>query len=104
MHLPTFGRNQLSLEDLSHTHLTFLYQAMFHGNAKYIFITPTILALMRKIELFNVLKKPLNTEPTLKVVYQDEKRIVFQHLHFSSYEKFQQQVTLEAKAILDLKK
>lgn len=102
LHLPTFGRNLLSLKDLSHTHLNFLYQAMFRGNAKYIFITPTILALMRKIEIFNALKKPISTDFPLKTFYQDEHRTVFQHLHFSNYGKFQQQMTVEAKAIFDL--
>ena len=102
LHVPTVGRNHLSLNDFCPAHLNFLHQAIFMGSAKYIFISPTMFALMKKIEIFNALKKPTNIDLKLKSLYQDERRTVFQHLHFSNYGKFQQQMTVEAKAILEL--
>lgn len=102
LHVPTVGRNRLILEDISPKHIQFLHQAIFQGEAKYIFVNSTAYNLLKKLDGFKALKNSSDTVTTLRVLYQDEQRKIFQHLHFSNYGKFQQQMTMEAKSIFAL--
>lgn len=102
LHVPTVGRNRLISKDILSKHIEFLRQAIFKGEAEYIFVTSTAYNLLKTVNGFEALKKSFETVTSLRTLYQDEQRKIFQHLHFSNYGKFQQQMTLEAKSIFAL--
>lgn len=96
LNIPTVGRNSLAVEDLSESHLAVIRETIFKGRAKYIFLSPGVQRLMQTTRMFNELNKVKREFGALRVLYEDDDRAVFLHLHFSNYGKFEQQLQLEA--------
>ena len=57
---------------------------------------------MRSTDLFPWLALPKRSRNVLSILYDHGKSRIYKHLHFSNYGKFQEQLTLEAKAIAQL--
>ncbi|PXX45184.1 hypothetical protein [Undibacterium pigrum] len=102
-HLPTVGRNKLSVEDLDATHLKRLNQAILEGDATHIFITPTVASLMRSSGAFNWLpSKSIDTADVLPVLFRNSNKTVYSLLHFSSYGKYYRKLHLQIEEIRKL--
>lgn len=92
LHVPTTGRNKLEVKDLSRSHLNRLNAAITEGEAKYIFIPAGVAKLMLQTNAFPWLqKKPLGKDGPLGILYQQQHKTVYKHLHFSNYGKFEEQ-------------
>lgn len=99
LHLPTVGRSNLKLHDLSATHLHWVNEAILTGQPKSTFISAGVARLMRATGLFNWLPRELPQGKVVPVIYSDAGTTVYYHLHFSNYGKFQAQLDAEAEAI-----
>jgi hypothetical protein len=99
---PTTGRNQLSLEDLNESHLMRIRNVIFKSRAKFLFLSDRVQRLLEKTKLFSELSNVKREFLGLKVLYEDDERKVFLHLHFSNFGKFEQQLQSEARAISSL--
>jgi len=89
MHVPTVGQSKLKIDDLSENHLLNLNKWIFGGNAKYIFIPPSVYKLMRQIPLFDWLpEKPITQFRSLPVLYSSDQRTIFMSYHFSCVGKY----------------
>lgn len=99
MHLPTVGKNNLTIDNLDDSHLNYLYDAIFSNSKKTIFMPDSVFRLLKKTEQFSWLKDATSkTEYPLKVFF-DQGPIIYKHLHFSNYGKFQAQKEQEMVAI-----
>ena len=99
---PTTGRNQLSLEDLNESHLMRIRNVIFKSRAKFLFLSADVQRLLEKTKLFSELSNVKRESSGLKVLYEDDERTVFRHLHFSTFGTFEQQLQSEARAISSL--
>ena len=99
---PTTGRNQLSLEDLNESHLMRIRNVIFKSRAKFLFLSAGVQRLLEKTKLFSELSNVKREFRGLKVLYEDDERTVFRHLHFSTFGTFEQQLQSEARAISSL--
>lgn len=99
LHLPTVGRSKLVCGDLDQAHLRSLNSVILTGCAQHIFVSARVADLMRKTEEFPWLPKQSVASATLPVMFRDERRTVYKHLHFSNYGKFQRQLDEEASCI-----
>ena len=102
LEFPTTGRNQLSLEDLNESHLKRIRNIIFNSRAKFIFLSAGVQRLLERTKLFSELSNVKRDFRGLKVLFEDDDRAVFLHLHFSNYGKFEQQLQSEARAISSL--
>lgn len=102
LHLPTVGRSTLVASDLDPKHLTSIRKAIFEGKAKFIFLSAGVHRLLVASGLFPELTAVRRTYGTLRVLYEDDDRAAFLHLHFSNYGKFETQLQAEARAIATL--
>jgi len=102
LHVPTVGRNKLTAQDLDLPHLQRINAAILQGQARYIFISSGVAALMRSSKVFSWLPKEPVGLGSLRILYREPSRIVYSHLHFSNYGKFQKQLEAEAHAIAAL--
>lgn len=103
--IPTVGRNTLEHTDFNPAHLKRIKQAILDGEAQHIFISPTVFKYMKQCAEFRWLpKKPAFSDAadSLKILYQQEAKTIYLHLHFSNYGKFEQQLLKEAAAIRQL--
>ena len=99
---PTVGRSDLTIKDLDPTHLKLLRRVIFEGNAKFIFLSASVKRLLLASGLFPELRAIPRNHGALKILYQDDERTVFLHLHFSNYGTFEKQLQAEAREILNL--
>lgn len=102
LHVPTVGRNKLTAQDLDISHLQRINADILQGKARFIFISPGVARLMRSSKAFPWLPKEATGSGPLHVLYREPSRIVYSHLHFSNYGKFQKQLDAEARAIATL--
>ena len=103
LHLPSVGRNKLSVSDLSTSHLTKINDWIINSPVKYIFISSGVANLMHKSKKLSWLPtKPEDTYRNLKIFWQNKNKIVFSYLHFSNYGKFEEQMRLESQTIKEL--
>ena len=102
LHVPTVGRSSLVPQDLEPAHLQKVARAIFHGNARYTFVSAGVLRLMKATGLFPQLGSPRATSGGLPVLFEETGRTVFLHLHFSNYGKFERQLQAEAREIHSL--
>lgn len=102
LHLPTVGRSSLVPKDLDSTHLRRLSNAVFSGQAKYVFLSAGVVRLMGATGLFPQLGEARDSSGALRILFKDHGRTVFLHLHFSNYGKFEAQLQAEAKEIAAL--
>ncbi|BBB70054.1 hypothetical protein UNDYM_5801 [Undibacterium sp. YM2] len=103
-HLPTVGRNKLSVEDFDVTHLKRLNQAILEGEATHIFISPAVASLMRASGAFSwIPSRPENTSDVLPVLFRYANKKVYSLLHFSNYGKYQALLYSQLDAIWNLK-
>ena len=102
LHCPTVGRSKLVLQDLDPTHLELIHHYIFAGKAKYIFISSGVLRLMSATKIFRNLGTVNQQLGALRVLYEDDDRAVFLHLHFSNYGKFELQLQAESRGIAEL--
>ena len=99
LHVPTVGRNSLISDDLDSAHLNRVRDAVFKGQARYIFLSSGVLRLMKATGQFRELVEASGPSESLRTLYKDSARTIFLHLHFSNYGKFESQLQAEAKAI-----
>jgi hypothetical protein len=99
---PTVGRNKLSLEDLTESHLMRIRNVIFNSRARFLFLSAGVLRLLEKTKQFSELSNVKREFSGLKVLFEDDSRTVFLHLHFSNYGKFELQLQSEARAIATL--
>jgi len=86
LHLPTTGRSNLTLSDLSPTHISFLDRIFANGTAKHIFMPSSVTRLMRRTKAFPWLPmKALKKVGDIPVLYEKEGRMVYEIYHFSCY-------------------
>jgi len=102
LHVPTVGRSKLTQEDFEVSHLQMLNSAILNGKAQHIFVSAGVARLMRASGAFPWLPKEPTASDPLPVLFREPARAVYQHLHFSNYGKFQQQLDAEALAIASL--
>jgi len=103
LHLPTVGRSKLVVGDLDPSHLRKLSEWILDGKAEHIFMPSGVARLLRSTKLFPWLPpKPDSSAGTLKVLLTKQGKSVYQHLHFSTYGKFEEQKRREAEAIKGL--
>ena len=96
-------RSELSITDLSTSHLSLINDCIVNNNAKYIFVSSGVANLMRKSRQFSWLpEKPKELFRNLRIFWQSQNKTVFSHLHFSNYGKFEEQMLLEAQTIKEL--
>lgn len=102
LHVPTVGRNKLTAEDLDPAHLEMLNSYIVAGSAEHIFVSAGVARLMRETGFFPWLPKYADKSGTLPILYRNDSKTVYLHLHFSNYGKFQKQLEAEASAIHSL--
>ncbi|MFZ6777117.1 hypothetical protein ACO0LD_09785 [Undibacterium sp. Ji83W] len=99
-HLPSIGRNKLSVANLDVAHLKRLNQAILEGDATHIFISSTVASLMRASGAFTWLPgKPTETKDVLPVLFRSGDKAVYSLLHFSSYGKYYKKLCLQIEEI-----
>lgn len=104
LHVPTVGSSQLEPPDLSARHLSMLNHAITIGKPTHIFVSDKVLRMMSKSKEFSWLpSKYLKTDTALQVVCRFSGKVVYKHLHFSSWwGKFEQRGAQEAVVIRGL--
>jgi hypothetical protein len=102
LHVPTVGRNRLAPRDLSDMHVEKLHHAMFEGDAKYVFVSAGVLRLLIATGAFSELSAVRRSCGALRVLFEDDRRLVLLHLHLSNYGKFEQQLQAEVSEIARL--
>jgi hypothetical protein len=96
LHVPTVGRNSLVASDLDMLHLKKLNIAILEGKPDYIFIPAGVGRLMKLTGVFPWLeKKATEKDGPLSLLYRQQNKTVYAHLHFSNYGKFEQRKVQE---------
>lgn len=101
LHVPTVGRSALVRDDLDSAHLCRLKDAMFKGEAKYVFLSAGVVRLMKATGQFGKLEIT-DASGSLRTLYKDAARTIFLHLHLSNYGKFEARLQAELRAIAAL--
>ena len=97
---PTTGRSQLDIGDLNQAHLEQLRSWIWTGSSSYVFLPSGVAKVLRQTKRFSEIpRKSVGHFGELKVLFKSPKKIVFQHLHFSNYGKFEQRLQQEAAEI-----
>jgi hypothetical protein len=89
--VPTTGRNNLTVADLSLNHMNWLRDICDNGNSKYIFIPPAVVRLMKKKELFAWLRRgPIRIEGDFKVLRDsaEPEQVIYEMYHLSNYGRY----------------
>ena len=103
LHVPTVGRNKITLDDLDQHHLNYLNSAILDGKPSHIFLPITVALLMKKTGAFPWLRTASSDKQgPLNVLFKSEDRTVYSHLHFSVYGKFLERKVAQATAIREL--
>lgn len=103
LHLPTVGRSSLVPADLNEEHLSKLSQIVLAGTAQHIFVPQAVARLMHATGRFAWLsKRPSEQFGPLGILYRQQAKTVYSHLHFSVYGKFEARKVDEATAIRSL--
>ncbi|MFZ6731335.1 hypothetical protein ACO0LG_05355 [Undibacterium sp. Ji42W] len=99
-HLPTVGRNKLSVADLDVTHLKRLNQSILEGDATHIFISSTVASLMRASGVFTWLpSKSIDASDVMPVLFRNSNKTIYSLLHFSGYGKYYKKLGLQIEEI-----
>ena len=100
LHLPTYGRSNLELNDLDKTHLSNINKWILEGEAEYIFIPTSVAKLMQKTNQFDwIPSKPIDNGKHLKLWTKIEHKKIYWHYHFSVYGKFEEKKTNQLNEI-----
>jgi len=103
LHVPTVGRSELIPADLSKEHLRMLNDAILSGSAQHIFVPQAVARLMKATGQFPWLsKRHAEQFGPLGILYRHGAKVVYNHLHFSVYGKFEERKANEAAAIRSL--
>lgn len=103
LHLPTVGRSNIVTADLDPSHLKKLNSSIIDGKATHIFLPTGVVRLMLKSRAFPWLQSnPIEEIGSLDVLFRNPTKVVYSHLHFSVYGKFQPQKVEQAAAIRSL--
>lgn len=100
--VPTVGRSALNDEDLDPGHLSYLRRVLFDGQARFVFLPAGVQRLLLASGRFPELASVTRIFAGLRVLYEDDGRAIFLHLHFSNYGKFEQQLQAERRGIAEL--
>jgi hypothetical protein len=105
LHVPTTGQSKLEVDDLDLDHMKKMASWVLEGDAEFIFFPAGVARLLKRLSLFSwIPKTPLRHEGALKVLLDQPKKHVYQHLHFSNYGRFLEQKRREAADIRSLLK
>jgi hypothetical protein len=100
LHVPTVGRSKLVPADLSRQHVRLLGDVVLGGSARHIFVPQAVARLMQATGQFGWLpKKPTEQLGPLGILCRQGTKVVYSHLHFSVYGKFEERKVNEAAAI-----
>jgi hypothetical protein len=102
LHVPTVGRNKLEVGDLDPLHLARINSLVTAGGMRHVFLSKGVMRLMMATKRFGWLTTPKPSCGVLPILYSGGRTLVYLHLHFSNYGKFQAQMELEAQAITRL--
>jgi hypothetical protein len=103
LNVPTVGRNVLVPSDLAKNHLEWLDDVIRRGNTRHIFISDKVARLMRTSRLFPWLPPvPHREHGHLATWFREGAKVVYSHLHFSVYGKFESRKATELAAIRTL--
>lgn len=103
LHVPTVGRSKLVPADLNRQHLNMLNEVVLAGAAQHIFIPQGVARLMQATGQFAWLpKRPTEHLGSLGILYRQDTKAVYSHLHFSVYGKFEERKVNEAATIKSL--
>jgi hypothetical protein len=102
LHVPTVGRNTLTVSDLKLHHLQYVNAAITSEQARHVFLSDGVARLMRKSGAFPWLGDATLSDGPLPIFYADGVRTVYKHLRFSNYGKFEARMHTEAQAIAAL--
>lgn len=98
--VPTVGRSLLAPDDFDRAHLRLLREILFHSNPKSIFVSQAVANLMNRTGAFPGFNSARTCSVTgLSVLFESSNIIVYKHLHFSVYGKYEAQRIAEASAI-----
>jgi hypothetical protein len=103
LHLPSVGRNKITIDDLDLHHLNYLNSAILEGSPSHIFLPISVARLMKKTGVFPWLRIT-STEKSgqLELLFKGDGKTVYSHLHFSVYGKFLEKKVAQATAIREL--
>jgi len=86
LHLPTFGRSALDVQELDASHLQWLDHVICAGSAHYVFVPAGVARLMRASGAFRWLPKAAYGDGgALTVWHRTATTTVFCHYHLSTY-------------------
>lgn len=86
LRMPTTGRSNLKLADLSLDYLSDLNNIFVNGEAQYIFVSGKVTKLMRQSNRFPHLKRnPLPIDGDLKVLRNENGKIIYEMYHPSCW-------------------
>lgn len=86
LHLPTYGRSALEVNDLDQSHLSRLNAIVENQSARYVFIPDSVARLMRRSGGFPWLPRaPRDEGHALTVWHRSAKTTVYCHYHLSTY-------------------
>lgn len=100
--VPTCGRSSLTSEDLAPSHIEYLRKVIFSSDARFIFLPAGVQRHLVATGQFKELASVKRVHAGLRVLYEDDNRTVFLHLHFSNYGKFEKQLQEERQGIASL--
>lgn len=98
LHLPTVGRSNLEVKDLDPDHLDALNALVMSGRRRHIFLSRSVVELMRQSARFRWVGRQRASAQALPVLHHVGATTVYQHLHFSSWTD-PERVRMEAAAI-----
>jgi hypothetical protein len=105
LHLPTYGRSNLAVEDLDTAHLMRLNDTILNGRAEFIFIPGSVGRLMRASKHFPWLPaQPTSGSSPLRTWLKSDTKTVYWHYHFSVYGKFEKDKQKQLAAITALRR
>jgi hypothetical protein len=102
---PTTGTNKLTMEDLCPIHMDLLRRVLDKGAAKYVFMPPAVIRLLKKRQEFRWLcGPPLRADGDLKVLREDIERgqIIYGMYHFSVYGKYDAKLKRQIRQVKDI--
>ena len=103
VHVPTYGRSTLAIEDLEQGHLRRINDAIERGSSRHVFIPDGVAKLMRASAMFPWMPKvPVDMGEDLKVWHKIGEKTIYWHYHFSVYGLFEQKRTKQLNAIRQL--
>lgn len=100
MDMPTTGRSRLEPSDVSQIHLERLSDWILNGASQYVFFPAGVSRLLRQSGIYDwIPPQPIGQDGQLQVIFENSRKKIYQHLHFSNFGKFEIRLQQEAAYI-----